>query len=144
VKALAINDKVLKAGILALSFTPSFTHAITNCDATDENPVTAPDPISAGANCAQSKSNTNSLFGSTGIFHTIADTLIYLVGAVAVIMLIIGGLRYVISQGSKEGVASAKDTILYSVIGIVVAILAYAIVSFVTGSLTTPATSGGS
>jgi hypothetical protein len=141
VKALAINDKVLKAGIVALSFTPSFTHALSNCGG---NPVTSPNPISDGANCAQSKSNTNSLFGTTGIFHTIADTLIYIVGAVAVIMLIIGGLRYVISQGSKEGVASAKDTILYSVIGIVVAILAYAIVSFVTGSLTTPSTASGS
>ncbi|HUC87495.1 MAG TPA: pilin [Candidatus Saccharimonadales bacterium] len=143
-KALAINDKVLKAGVLALSFTPSFAHAVVGCSAADENPVTSPNPIASGSNCAQSKSNTNSLFGTTGIFHTIADTLIYIVGAVAVIMLIIGGLRYVISQGSKEGVASAKDTILYAVIGIVVAILAYAIVSFVTGSLTTPSTASGS
>lgn len=96
--------------------------------------------IQNGANCAKGTSNTTSLFGPGGTFSVIADTLIFIVGAVAVIMLIIGGLRYVISQGSKEGVASAKDTILYSIIGIVVAILAYAIVNFVTGSLA-PSTS---
>jgi hypothetical protein len=71
----------------------------------------------------------------TGAFHTIADTLIYVIGAIAVIMLIIGGLRYVISQGDAAGVKQAKDTILYAVIGIVVAILAYAIVNFVSGAI---------
>jgi predicted small integral membrane protein len=70
-----------------------------------------------------------------GVFQNIADVLIYIVGAVAVIMLIIGGLRYVISQGDAAAVKQAKDTILYGIIGVVVAILAYAIVSFVTGTL---------
>ncbi len=67
--------------------------------------------------------------------QTIADTLIYIVGAVAVLMLIIGGLRYVISQGDSAAVKQAKDTILYGIIGVVVAILAYAIVAFIAGAL---------
>jgi hypothetical protein len=136
VKALAINDKMLKAGIVAASLVPSLSFAATGsspgsaCGSpTDSN------PISSGAGCSQANGTSGNLFAQGGIFHTIADTLIYIVGAVAVIMLIIGGLRYVISQGSKEGVSQAKDTILYSVIGIVVAILAYAVVNFVTSSL---------
>ncbi|MBW3538578.1 pilin [Candidatus Parcubacteria bacterium] len=64
-------------------------------------------------------------------FRSVANILIYLVGAIAVIMVIIGGLRYVLSGGDPAGTKSAKDTILYAVIGIVVAVLAYAVVNFV-------------
>ena len=49
-------------------------------------------------------------------------------------MLIIGGIRYVISQGDAKQIESAKNTILYAVIGIIVALLAYAIVTFVVNS----------
>ncbi|MDF2461224.1 MAG: conserved rane protein of unknown function [Candidatus Saccharibacteria bacterium] len=70
-----------------------------------------------------------------GIFAGIANALIFLVGAVSVIMIIVGGLRYVISNGDSKQIAAAKDTILYAVIGIIVAIAAYAIVRFVTTSI---------
>lgn len=63
----------------------------------------------------------------------VSNTLIFVVGAVAVIMIIIGGLRYVLSNGDAAGLKSAKDTILYSLIGVVVALVAYALVSFVIG-----------
>jgi hypothetical protein len=72
---------------------------------------------------------------TTGVFQTISDILIYIVGAVAVIMLIIGGFRYVISQGDAANVKAAKDTILYGIIGVVVAIMAFAIVNFVATSI---------
>lgn len=68
----------------------------------------------------------------TVIFGNIANLLIFLVGAISVIAIIIGGLRYVISQGDSKQTGQAKDTILYAVIGIVVAIAAFAIVNFVT------------
>lgn len=65
------------------------------------------------------------------VFRNVANTLIFIVGAIAVIMLIIGGLRYVLSSGNKEAVEGAKNTILYAIIGIIVAILAFAAVQFV-------------
>ena len=46
-------------------------------------------------------------------------------------MLIIGGVRYTVSQGDSAAVTSAKNTILYAIIGLIVAILAYAVVNFV-------------
>jgi uncharacterized membrane protein YjfL (UPF0719 family) len=46
-------------------------------------------------------------------------------------MIIVGGIKYVISNGDSSKVKSAKDTIMYSVVGLVVALLAYAIVKFV-------------
>ena len=50
-------------------------------------------------------------------------------------MIIIAGFRYVISQGDSGAVTSAKNTILYAVIGLIVAIFAWAIVDFVIDNL---------
>lgn len=88
--------------------------------------------INGGINCAAPSSSSKSdLFGDKSLFQRIANTIIFITGAVAVIMVIIGGLRYVLSSGNPQATAGAKDTILYAVIGIVVAALAYAIVNFV-------------
>lgn len=65
---------------------------------------------------------------------TIVNVLLFILGAIAVIMIIIGGIRYTTSNGDAGSIKSAKDTILYAVIGLVVAILAYAIVNFVVGA----------
>ena len=67
----------------------------------------------------------------SGIFGTIANALIFLVGSVSVIMIIIGGLRYTLSNGDSKQAGEAKNTILYSVIGVIVAIASFAIVNFV-------------
>lgn len=62
---------------------------------------------------------------------TIVNILLFLLGAVAVVMIVIGGIRFATSNGDQSAVTSAKNTILYSVIGLIIAILAYAIVNFV-------------
>lgn len=86
-----------------------------------------------GANAARGDDQQADLFGADGIFRTITNVLLFLIGAVSVIMLIIGGIRYTISGGDSGQVTSAKNTILYAIIGIVVALLAFAIVNFVLG-----------
>lgn len=65
----------------------------------------------------------------------IIDILLFAIGAVAVIMIIFGAFRYVLSGGDSSSVTAAKNTILYAVVGLVVAILAYAIVHFVTSNI---------
>ena len=52
-------------------------------------------------------------------------------GAIAFLMIVIGALQYVLSEGKPEATAKAKDTILYALVGLVVCILAFAIVGFV-------------
>ena len=64
----------------------------------------------------------------------IVNVLLFILGAIAVVMIIIGGVRYTTSNGDASAIKGAKDTILYSVIGLIVAILAYAIVNFVLGA----------
>jgi hypothetical protein len=70
-----------------------------------------------------------------GAFGNVVGFVVFLLGAASVLMIIIGGLRYVLSGGDAAGVKSAKDTILYAVIGLVISTLAYAIVQFVVGRL---------
>lgn len=88
----------------------------------------AADAIRGGSDSVGGTDNTVTV--EQGI-KTVVNVLIFLIGAIAVIMIIIGGIRYVTSNGDAGSTKSAKDTILYAVIGIIVAILAYAIVNFV-------------
>lgn len=61
----------------------------------------------------------------------ITNILLFLAGAIAVLMIIIGGIRYATSQGDQNAISGAKNTVLYAVIGLIVTIIAYAIVNFV-------------
>ncbi|MDX2776377.1 hypothetical protein PV379_03360 [Streptomyces caniscabiei] len=92
--------------------------------------------LAGGAESAKGEDQQENLFGDGGLFQTITNVLLFVIGAISVIMLIIGGIRYVVSGGDSSAVTSAKNTILYAVIGIVVAILAYAMVNFVITSFT--------
>lgn len=62
-------------------------------------------------------------------------TVYFWAGIVAVLAIIIGGIRYVTSNGDASGVKSAKDTVLYAVIGLIVVIMAAAITSFIIGNV---------
>lgn len=61
----------------------------------------------------------------------IINTLLSLLGIIAVIMIIVGAIRYTASAGDSARIKGAKDTVMYSVIGLVVAILSFTIVNFV-------------
>ena len=65
----------------------------------------------------------------------IINGVLYVVGILAVVMVIIGGVQYTTSGGDQAAVTKAKNTILYGIVGLVIAILAYAIVNFVVGKL---------
>jgi len=84
-----------------------------------------------GVNAAGGDTDTRTVEGS---FRNIVNVLLFVIGAVAVIMIIVGGLRYTTANGDTSAITSAKNTILYAVIGLVVAIMAYAIVNFVIAS----------
>jgi hypothetical protein len=68
--------------------------------------------------------------------HTVVNLLSAVVGIVAVIMIIVGGFRYITSGGNDTSVTAAKNTILYAIIGLVVVALAQIIVRFTLSKLT--------
>ena len=72
---------------------------------------------------------------ANNLVTVIITTIIFAVGMIAVVMIILGGISYATSQGDPSKVKKAKDTILYGIIGLVVALLAYAIVNFVLSSM---------
>jgi hypothetical protein len=72
--------------------------------------------------------------GNTSVFSaikTIVNALLFILGAVAVIVIIVAGITFATSGGNEQSVKRARDMILYAVVGLVVAICSYAIVNFV-------------
>lgn len=69
------------------------------------------------------------------LWANIINALIYLIGAVAVVMIVISGFRYVTANGDQSQITGAKNTLIYSIVGLVLAIMAGGIVTFVLGRL---------
>ena len=80
--------------------------------------------------------NSDATTKITNIIHSIVNFLSVIVGVAAVIMIIFGGFRYITSGGNDTSVTSAKNTILYAVIGLVVVALSQLIVRFTLSKLT--------
>lgn len=91
--------------------------------------------LQEGAEMARCDGCPKDLFGDAGVFKQITNTVLYIVGIIAVIMLIVGGIKYVVSGGDSKKVTDAKNTILYAIIGLVICVLAFAIVNFVIHAL---------
>lgn len=125
--ALMVVAGFLIAGVASLV---SGAEVSAACDMTNPS-------VSTGAECARGNGQPAQLVGDGGVFNRITSILLFIVGAVAVVMLIFGGIRYIVSGGDQANVTAAKNTILYAIIGIIVALLAYAAVKFVTTSLLT-------
>ncbi len=118
----------------SLKLFASYVVAATTVLALDVAQAHAVGDIGQGASSARGEDQPIDLFGDMGVFSKISSVLLFIVGAIAVIMIVIGGLRYVISGGDSSQVQAAKNTILYALVGVIVAILAYAAVNFVINS----------
>lgn len=97
--------------------------------------LTAPADSSTCDNSSVATGATN----VNGIIKTVINVFSFVVGIVAVIMIIVGGFRYITSGGDSGNVSSAKNTIIYAIIGLVVVALAQFIVQFVLNKVTTTA-----
>ena len=80
-------------------------------------------------------SNSSATLKVDEIVLAVVNWLLFAVGVISVIMLIVGGIKYATSAGDSNKVTSAKNTIMYAIIGLAVAVLAFAIVGFVTNTL---------
>lgn len=85
--------------------------------------------VDAAGNCVTDITTDESSFNKT--LAKIINIISIIVGVVAVIMIIYGGFRYITSGGTSEKVTTAKNTILYGLIGLIIVALAQVIVKFV-------------
>lgn len=96
------------------------------------------DAACGGAQASDSPVNCDTAKAGTtvdGLIKTGLNILSVIIGVAAVIMIIIGGFKFVTSQGESANIASARNTILYAIIGLVVVALAQFIVFFVLAKL---------
>lgn len=112
---------ILGAAGPSLAFAPS-----VSADAVD---------VFSGAGCSGSKlcatKESNSVMS---VIEKVIQVLIWAATIVSVIVIIVSGLMYMLAAGDPGKITKAKDALLYSVVGLVVSLLAFAIVYFVTGA----------
>ena len=126
---------IIKKAMLVLMLVPMLALGVSLVSGDTASAQVITGGIGGGAASAKGDGTADTLFGDGGVFKTVTNILLYLIGAISVIMLIIGGIRYVVSGGDQSAVTGAKNTILYAIVGIVVAFLAFAAVNFVTTNL---------
>lgn len=116
-----MTNKALKVAAVAATFMlPSVAYADSSS-------------VQGGVDAA--KGDLSGVALNTSVTNII-NLIIFSTGIIAVVVIIIGGIRYVVSQGDEKSIEGAKNTILYAVVGLIVAVLAYAIVNFVLTGLT--------
>ena len=90
--------------------------------------------LCAGANLDVNDTDCDASGADTTVNDLLTDVInifSLIVGVVSVIMIIIGGLRYITSGGDSNNVSAAKNTILYAIVGLVIVALAQLVVRFV-------------
>ena len=116
---------VILASLLAL---PVIAFGVTTLVA---DSTSAQLDLESGINSAKGTGAPDNVTEDDGLIKKVVNLLLWAIGIISVIMIIIGGIRYAISNGDSNQVTAAKNTIMYAVIGLVIAIFAYAIVNFV-------------
>ena len=132
-----LKTKLLFIVGVAMLLSPALVPAIASaqnvtgnlCSGTQAGTVdTTGTANTTGLNCSDTGGATT---GFSKIITTVINVLSFIVGGVSVVMIIVGGFRYIISGGNDSSVAGAKNTIIYALIGLVIVALAQVIVHFV-------------
>jgi hypothetical protein len=130
---LNVIRQLLLALILAVVFiVPSKIHAQ---DVDPANPTGKVCQAAGATGAACETKSDDPITGSNGVLKKAITLVTMAVGVISVIMIILGGYSYVMSNGDPQRIASARNTILYAVIGLVVAASAQFIVGFVLSKL---------
>ena len=116
---IIITSLAVALGVMAVPLLPAST-AVAGCSGTE--------CLKKGARDTTPADDRKNLSPQIEI---ITNILLFVLGVICVIMIIIGGIRYTTSNGEQAQLTAAKNTILYALVGLVLAILAFAIVRFV-------------
>lgn len=93
------------------------------------------DACTGSADTAVCKGKDDKVLGPDGLLTNVINLLLFIIGIVSLIMIIVGGFKYTTSAGDSSQLSNAKDTILYAVVGLVIAIMSFAIVNWVVGRI---------
>ncbi len=96
---------------------------------------TSYDTVTKYTNSADAGEGAGQKFELMPVLHTALNVVLGVIGFIAVVMIIVGGVQYTTSAGDAAKVTKAKNTILYGVVGLVIALLAFAIVNFILSNI---------
>ena len=122
---------VLLLGLLGLLFLPQTAEAVNIIDPS----ICAENPNRDPAICSVETPDDNALVGPDGLITRVSQWLVYISGALAVVLIIIAGFMFIFSQGNPQSAGRARSTVLYAIIGLVVVVIGQAIVTFVLNRL---------
>ncbi len=128
--ALLVSAMLLVSGAI---FVPQLAYADPGGGTTSASQSAACEGAGIGTGGCDSASAGNKI---NGVIKMIVNLLSVVVGVVAVIMVIISGFKYITSGGDSNAVASAKSTLVYAIVGLVIVALAQFIVYFVLSNAT--------
>lgn len=89
------------------------------------------DPTARNSTVCKEKTTQNPLTGDDGVLIKIANIVAYFAGAIAVIMIIVAGIRFITANGDSGNISSARNTIIAALIGLAIIILARTIINYV-------------
>ncbi len=92
--------------------------------------ATAGSNVSSSAFCKDTQT-TNPIIGTNGVLNDVINIITAIAGFVAVIMIIVAGLQMITSSGKPEKISSARNTIIYASVGLIVIALARIIIGFI-------------
>lgn len=110
---------------------PAVAFASTQSEITSACATAAQNGGEMPSYCQTTGTTNDPLTGSNGTLTKVTNVVGFVAGVVAVVMIIIGGFRFVISRGDSAKAVTARQTIMYSVIGLIVIVFAREIVIFV-------------
>jgi fumarate reductase subunit D len=90
---------------------------------------------SSSAACKDKNDVSNPLWGWNGVLTKVTRMLIVIVAIVSVIVIIIAGIQFVLGQGDPSKVTSSRNTIIYALVGLFVAVIGQSIVVLVLNKL---------
>jgi hypothetical protein len=90
--------------------------------------------VCAGVNAQVTGSDCGGTSGQqsiTKVLTAVLQIISWIAGIAAIIMVVLSGLKYITSGGDSSSIASAKSTLVYALVGVVIVVLAQAVVFFV-------------
>ena len=134
-----MKSKRVLLAVMLLAAIPAVTSFIFSSDVFAQ--VSA---VKEGVQIATAESGVSSNLDMSTAVSKFVHLMLYTVGILAVIMLIFGGIKYVISGGDSKKVESAKATVLYALAGLIVALVSFVVVNFIISFATGNGVTGGS
>lgn len=125
---MSIKQRIVSAVMVALVGVAVF---VPSAQAADLFGKACNDTANKDTAVCQNKNEGSSREAAANQVQEVINLILFALGIIAVIMIVYGGFRFVLSNGDPGQAKTARETIMYAAIGLVVAILSYTIVNFI-------------